>query len=505
MDDGRNLLATRRELLAGLGAIVFAPAARAAAGISLRALLDRAAAAGAPAAMLATLRGAPADGLDPVERILLGMVTRGLEREVELRRHFPFGKADGSSPYVLSQRHGAYLELEPVGSSPADKARRFDEETERLRADAARGLVPPAFLLDSVLEAERALRSKAAPEVRSALDRQMAELGRLRTGAASTPGVWRLPGGADYYRLRLRCTSGLDDSPDRIERRVGEETACLLGRADGILKRLGLEQGSVGERLRRLKRRPEHLYTDDEAGRARAVAAMNEALAGLRQKLPSVFNPPLELGSSVRRMAPADELAGRRGYRDPSTAAGPGAYYPDLSAVAERPGWTLTPVVFHETVPGHLLQLGRQQRADPHPLQIRYAPGFSEGWAIYAEALVGDMGWPPADQLGFIQSRLFRLARVTADIGIHLRRWSRARAIRYLEETVGFELFFPFAVEVDRYAAEPASFAGDLMVAQELLRLGAPGREGGPAALRRYHDAVLNRGPVSAETIGRMI
>jgi hypothetical protein len=43
------------------------------------------------------------------------------------------------------------------------------------------------------------------------------------------------------------------------------------------------------------------------------------------------------------------------------------------------------------------------------------------------------------------------------------------------------------------------------MVAQELLRLSAAGREGGPAALRRYHDSVLNRGPVSAETIGRIV
>jgi uncharacterized protein (DUF885 family) len=199
-------------------------------------------------------------------------------------------------------------------------------------------------------------------------------------------------------------------------------------------------------------------------------------------------------------MTPAEGRAGKRGYRDPATAT----YYPDLAAV--RPAWTLATVAFHETVPGHLLQLARQARADPHPLQARFAPGYSEGWAIYAETLVDASGLlSPVEQLGFIQSMLFRLARVTCDIGLHLRRWDRARAIRYLEETVGFELFFPFAVEVDRYAAEPAGFAGDAMVAQALLRLGATARRRGPAALRRYHDAVLNRGPVSAETIERIV
>jgi uncharacterized protein (DUF885 family) len=499
-----TLGATRRELLAGLGALAVAPSA-AAAPISLRSILDRAAAAGEAAAMLALIRRSPQKGLDSAERALLRMVERGLEREAGLRRAFPFGKPDGSSPYVLSQRHGAYLEIGAAGRSPAESARRLDEETERLRADVGRGLSPPGFILDSVLEAERALHGRLAPEPRAALGRQMEVLADLRARAASAPGVWRLPGGEDYYRLRLRCTSGLDESPREIERRVSEETAVLLERADEILRRLALDRGSVGLRLRELKRRPEHLYSNDEAGRLRAVGAMNDLLAGLRPKLAFLFNPPLELGSSVRRMASADERAGRRGYREPATASAPGAYYPDLSAVHERPAWTLTPVVFHETVPGHLLQLGRQHRADPHPLQIRYAPGYSEGWAIYAEALVGDMTWPPADALGFIQSRLFRLARVTCDIGIHLRRWDRARAIRYLEETVGFELFFPFAVEVDRYAAEPAAFAGDAMVALELYRLGAPGRAGGPPSLRRYHDAVLNRGPLSAETIARVL
>jgi uncharacterized protein (DUF885 family) len=97
---------------------------------------------------------------------------------------------------------------------------------------------------------------------------------------------------------------------------------------------------------------------------------------------------------------------------------------------------------------------------------------------------------------------LFRLARVTADIGIHLHRWERTRATRYLEETVGFELFFPFAVEVDRYAVEPAGFVGDALVALTLDALAPKGP--GPEA-RRFHAAVLDNGPLSAEAIAAII
>jgi uncharacterized protein (DUF885 family) len=500
MDGLRSLPATRRELLAGLGALAVVPSAAIAAGLSLRAILDRAAAISDPAARLAYLRRAPAQGLGRVDRALLHMVARGLERESELRRHFPFGKADGSAPYVLSQRHGAWLELDAAGHPASRKARALDEETERLRTEARRGIVPPAFILDAVGRAQAALRPEAEPEVSAALGRQMAELDRLRALADSAPGVWRLPGGEDYYRLRLRCTSGLDEGPARIERRVAAETAALLGRADRLLKGLGLARGNVGERLRALKGRAGHAFTDDDAGRDRAVAWMNSALARIRPHLASGFNPPLETAGAARRMSAAEERSGRRGYRDPAA----GFYYPDLAQVGERPAWTLTTVAYHETIPGHLLQLGRQARADPNPLQVRYAPGYSEGWAIYAEALADSMGLlSPVERLGLIQSLLFRLARVTCDIGIHLRRWDRARAIAYLEDNVGFELFFPFAVEVDRYAVEPGAFAGDAMVALTLMRLGRRTKASG--RLRSFHDAVLDRGPMSAEAIEQVV
>src|SRR5687767_3954918 len=94
--------ATRRELLAALGALAVAPGAAVAAPASLRSILDGIAATGEPAAMLALVRRASAGSLERVDRSILRMVTRGLERDVELRRRFPFGKPDGSSPYVLS-------------------------------------------------------------------------------------------------------------------------------------------------------------------------------------------------------------------------------------------------------------------------------------------------------------------------------------------------------------------------------------------------------------------
>src|SRR5205085_4842749 len=137
-------------------------------------------------------------------------------------------------------------------------------------------------------------------------------------------------------------------------------------RADRLLRGVGLTRGSVGARLRALKERSDYLYTPDENGRANAVADMNAALDRLRPHLPTWFNPPFEPASSVKRMSPADERAAKRGYRDAPSVSGPGAYYPDLRMVHDRPAWPLTTVAYHETIPGHLLQLRRQRIANPH-------------------------------------------------------------------------------------------------------------------------------------------
>src|SRR3954469_10681437 len=231
-------------------------------------------------AATALLSAAPVQAAT-VDAAIAQMIRLGEARDAALRRAFPFGKPDGTSPYVLSQRHGAWLDLKAP-----DAAEKLDAETARLRADAARGIVPPAFILDAVIQAQRAL---AGPEARR---RQLAALEALRPSASSVPGVWRLPGGRAYYAARLQCATGTDWTPDQLDGRVRAEMRRLLARADGLLRGVGLAKGSVGARLRALKARPEHLYADDEAGRARAVADMNAALARVRPHLPAWFNPP---------------------------------------------------------------------------------------------------------------------------------------------------------------------------------------------------------------------
>ncbi|MEH3157724.1 MAG: DUF885 family protein [Sphingomonas taxi] len=90
-----------------------------------------------------------------------------------------------------------------------------------------------------------------------------------------------------------------------------------------------------------------------------------------------------------------------------------GAYIVDLRRIRDRPRWTLPSVVAHELLPGHMIQLGLEERAAPHPLRLDYAASFVEGWGIHAEALAAADGAfaDPHAMLGHLHWLIFRVAR----------------------------------------------------------------------------------------------
>lgn len=479
------MLTDRRRFLTVLATLPAAGVARAnGTPPTLSNLLDQAAALKTPERMFRFLGDADQSGLDDESRRILAMVRQGIGFELDLKKAFPFGKSDGSSPYVVSPRHGAYLRLGEL--APDRAAASLREETERLRADAALGIILPRVLLHQTIAAQRSA-SAAVPDgkLRAGLDEQTAVLEGQLAQAPDEPGVWRLPRGLDYYERRLRGATGAAITPAELERRVQGQAGKLLARADHLLRGQGLSRGSIGARLRALKTQPGLSYPATEAGRKQAVADMNDALDRVRPLLPRWFAPPVDTRAEIRLMTPEELSTGKRGYRDAQARI----YYPDLGAVADRPGWTLVTVAYHETLPGHLLQI--DQAGPIHPLQARYAAGYFEGWAVYAESLVANSGLlTPRDELGAIQSQLFRLARVSTDIGIHVHRWTRARAIQWMRDMVGFDLFFSLEAEVDRYCIEPGSFAGDALVYLTL--------ESRKGDLRSIHSEALNHGPLTA-------
>jgi uncharacterized protein (DUF885 family) len=293
------------------------------------------------------------------------------------------------------------------------------------------------------------------------------------------------------YAQKLQLAFGGPVDPLAAHEQAARACRTLQQRADLLLRSQGLTRGSVAERLRDLARDPRWLYPDDGGGRDRAVADMNASLAWVRPRMAAAFGALPVPPARNSRMSPADEAAGRAGYRD----APAGLYYVDLKNIRGRPAWTLPGVAFHETVPGHLLQAALQEAAAPHPLRLRYSPAFSEAWATYAEQLAADLGAyasDPRGELGYLQWRLFRLGRIVVDTGLHAKGWTPAQAISTLTEIQGQSIaFVTIETDVERMSKNPGIEAARGLGAMVLSRLRPRRRSAWPA----YHRAVLADGP----------
>lgn len=536
--DRRQALAS---LAAGMCALGFRnayAAADAGDGSSFAALLDelhRALERGS-AKDRGTYNGIVADGaarlarlnkgkLTPAERIVHATVRAGLDAESALAKHHPFGKPGGSaSPYIIHPRSGAFLKVtSALGKQDSAQrlpalARQVDEETALVQADAAQGVIPPAYLLNRSLDVLRAAHAKAAADpaaavVAEALGRQIAAFEALGPQAPAEPGVWQLKNGDAYYARALQLSAGSKIDPREAHRWGQSLVRKLHAEADAILKAQGLTSGSVAERLRTMAKDERYLYPATDAGKDRAVADMNARLATAQSRLGAAFRGYSSARLSAQRIPPADEAAGRSGGRvDPSfDGSKPGAYFVDLRNIRQRPSWTLPSVVHHELVPGHLLQSPIGDQASAHAMQLRYAGSYSEGWAIYAEQLADELGWfegDPLARLGTIQWLLFRVGRLVADTGIHAMRWSRGQAIRELYEIQGDSIaFITIEEDVERICATPGAAAGQMLITRTIGRLRdtAKSRLGIRFDLAGFHDAVLKYGPFSIAGLSQAV
>lgn len=459
----------------------------------------------------------------------------------------PFDFGDGARPFVLTQYYGSYIstpsfldgrhKIESAADADAYLARMkafavvLDQETERASDDAAKGVIPADFMVDkaivqlqqfralppekNVLVASAARRAKAfgdydaraaailSDEIHPALDRQIAALQAMRAKAVHDAGIGRLKDGEAFYAALLKIYTTTNKTPEEVHRLGLEEGAEIQARMDEILKKRGLTQGTVGQRMASLNTMPGQVFANTDEGRAELLAYCTERLAKLQPLLPQWFGVMPKTPVVVRRVPPYTEAGSSGAYYERPALDGsrPGAVYINLRDTAERPRWSLATLMHHEGAPGHHFQLALV--AESNLPKLRQNMGFSantEGWALYAEQVAMEMGiYDDGDDLGLLgmyQARLFRASRCVVDTGIHAKGWSREKAIAYMIETGG-DPEVRVSREVERYCANPGQ-ACSYKVGHTVwaaLRERTKQRLGARFDIKRFHDTALLVGP----------
>ena len=461
-------------------------------------------------------------------------------------RRFVYGHEGAGAPYMISQINGAYQDVPDFLDSQhtidnradceayiarlGDFARLMDEEVERTRRDVGLGVIPPDFAINGALGQMKVLH--ATPEKSSlvqslvgrarvksisgnweaeatavytdkvlpALERQMALMESLKGRAVHDAGVWRLPDGEAYYAQALQAQTTTTMTPAEVHKIGLDVTQELSARADVLFKKIGMSQGTVGERYQALFKDPKFIYPNTDEGKAKEIADLNLVVQRMQKRLPKYFGALPKTPLEIRRIPPATEAGASTHYTEGSLdGARPGIFWLNLRDTAEAPYWDMLTTTFHEGIPGHHLQLTLQRQADL-PM-IRKAGGFgayAEGWALYSEQLAQEMGFyakDPSGELGYIHDALLRSGRLVTDTGLHALRWSREKAVETLSGIEGDPI--PLASqEIERYSVNPGQACSYMVGKITILRLREKARTalGKKFDIRQFHDAVLLAG-----------
>jgi uncharacterized protein (DUF885 family) len=167
-------------------------------------------------------------------------------------------------------------------------------------------------------------------------------------------------------------------------------------------------------------------------------------------------------------------------------------------------------------VPGHHLQIGQavvnRATLNTWRRQLAGTSGHAEGWALYAERLMQELGYldDPADRLGMLDGQRMRAARVVLDLGVHLGKprpdgegeWNGEYALEFMRQNVAMpDEFIRF--EVNRYLGWPGQ-APSYKIGQriwEQLRDETRRREGAAFDIRAFHKRALDLGGVGLDTL----
>jgi uncharacterized protein (DUF885 family) len=507
-------------------------------------------------AAIKELEGYKSASLSDAQRLNLDVILYALDQQTIAPA--TFGLNSAVRPYRIFQQGGSYFSTPDFlntahtinAASDGDAyvarleafARNLRTDTALQRDEAARGYLAPGWSLDLTLGQIKKLRAQPAADssmvqslvkraaakgiagdwqaqaagvvdksIYPALDEQIGAIEALKAKTAAGDGIWRVPRGDEIYAAALKSATTTDLSADQIHAMGLEQVADISAQLDTILKGAGYSKGTIGERLAALNVEPSQLYADSVDGRTALLAQLNRDVDAMKAKLPNAFATIPDTALEIRAVPVEIQDGASNGYYNRAALDGsrPAIYFINLKDVGDWPKYGLPSLTYHEGVPGHHLQISTAQTAGDIPMlrKTAFMSAYSEGWALYAEQLADELGGyaTPLDRAGYLQSFLFRAARLVVDTGIHAKRWSREQATTYMVEKTGFAR--PRCQrEVERYCTQPGQ-ATSYKVGHGVwakARQDAQAAQGKAFDLKQFH-AILEEGAMPLSMLEKRV
>ena len=392
--------------------------------------------------------------------------------------------ADGRTPTVVGVDHSirqlaGYLAL-PVADDALLKPARDADQAAVLEAAAAH----------------------ITQTIRPAMQRLAELLGRELAPVARPDdrvGIREIPGGEAGYLAGVARHTTTALSP----REIHEIGLAELDELAGLWSKIGQEalgQSDLAAIAARMRDDPALRFRTSAEIVAVAQDALDRAEA-VRDTYFAHYDIP---GCVIEEVNPIDADNTAMAYYRPPAVDGsrPGAHCLLTTDPGERHRYEYEALAFHESVPGHHLQLATAQTLDV-PRYRRHLDvelcAFNEGWGLYAERLADEIGLysSPITRLGMVSFAALRACRLVVDTGMHDLGWSRGQAIEFMYDHTATTRANAVN-EIDRYIAWPGQALAYVTGKREIVRLRERAQRAlGPRFdLRGFHHAVLRNGAI---------
>ncbi len=316
-------------------------------------------------------------------------------------------------------------------------------------------------------------------------------------------GAWSLPNGDEYYALRLRSYTTTDFSAQQIHDIGLSEVSRITKRMGEILDEIGYQSNKpVGLIMNDMNEDENFLYADSPDRKEIVVADYNEMVTAATLGMKDYFYKLPNAAVEVRAVPEYSEKTQAGGYYMSPSLDGkrPGVFYANLYDIKQTPTYSMQALAFHEAIPGHHLQIALNLENEDLTIYRRFGyrtSAFSEGWALYSEQLALEAGLARnlLDELGVLQSELFRSVRLVVDTGMHYKRWTREEAMDYMKRITGMS-DTEVRAEIERYIVWPGQATSYKVGMLKILELRKTAQEklGDNFDIKKFHSIVLDNG-----------
>jgi len=318
-----------------------------------------------------------------------------------------------------------------------------------------------------------------------------------------TIGFSDLPDGEKWYTYEIKRITTTNLTPEEIFRIGINEIKRIENEINWIKEQVGFE-GGMQDFFDYLKKDKKFYFTDKKS-LLNGYEALREKIDS---KVPELFELIPKAGYEIKPLEKFREesAAGAQYMGATPDGSRPGVFYVNTYDLKAHPKYGMVTLFLHEVSPGHHFQISLQQEQKNLPKFRRFGSygAYVEGWALYAESLGKELGLyeDPYQYYGNLSAEMFRAVRLVVDVGMHVKGWSREKALTFFMENLSAVESESIA-EIERYLAIPGQALSYKIGQLEIsgMRIKAEKELGPKFDIKAFHDEILKDGALPLDVL----